>query len=261
MSPTEYQSSPGALVSPVVITSTAPAQIPLSIKAVPTQTGDLLDISSATGTGDLFQITTVSGAVSGLKLTTTATGTDPSLNVQSTDAARGLTLNPKGNAAINITGAAVPALNVATVGSNSVVVLTDTGGNGAGLKMTGNGASTPSKTIRVFGGVLEFLNNAYSAVIFRVQENASQANSITVTGTATGTAPTIAAGGETNVALNLVSGGTQGIQINGAAALLSGAGVPAVGNGNNGDLWLRTDGGAGTTIYQKRAGAWVATAA
>lgn len=40
-----------------------------------------------------------------------------------------------------------------------------------------------------------------------------------------------------------------------------GTGVPANGSGQNGDLYIRADGGAGTTIYQKRAGAWVATAA
>lgn len=40
-----------------------------------------------------------------------------------------------------------------------------------------------------------------------------------------------------------------------------GVGVPPNTLGSNGDLAVRTDGGAGTTIYQKRAGAWVATAA
>ncbi len=34
-------------------------------------------------------------------------------------------------------------------------------------------------------------------------------------------------------------------------------GVPSNGDGANGDLCWRTDGGAGTTIYQRRAGAWV----
>lgn len=38
-------------------------------------------------------------------------------------------------------------------------------------------------------------------------------------------------------------------------------GVPANGNGANGDFALRSDGGVGSCIYQKRAGAWVATGA
>jgi hypothetical protein len=44
-------------------------------------------------------------------------------------------------------------------------------------------------------------------------------------------------------------------------ALFGGSGVPAVGLGANGDVYFRTDGAAGATIYQKRAGAWAATAA
>lgn len=38
-------------------------------------------------------------------------------------------------------------------------------------------------------------------------------------------------------------------------------GVPNNANGANGDFALRSDGGAATCIYQKRAGAWVATGA
>jgi len=45
------------------------------------------------------------------------------------------------------------------------------------------------------------------------------------------------------------------------SVLRFGAGVPAVTLGVDGDFYLRTDGGAGTAIYQRRAGAWVATAA
>ncbi len=41
-----------------------------------------------------------------------------------------------------------------------------------------------------------------------------------------------------------------------------GTGVPPNSLGQNGDVYSRTDGGAaGSRIYQKQAGAWVATAA
>lgn len=40
-----------------------------------------------------------------------------------------------------------------------------------------------------------------------------------------------------------------------------GFGVPSNTLGGNSDQYWRLDGGAGTTIYQKRAGAWVATGA
>lgn len=46
-----------------------------------------------------------------------------------------------------------------------------------------------------------------------------------------------------------------------SAALYAGAGVPSNANGANGDFYFRSDGGAGTCVYQKRAGAWVATGA
>lgn len=42
-----------------------------------------------------------------------------------------------------------------------------------------------------------------------------------------------------------------------ATGILGGTGAPNNTNGNNGDFYLRSDGGALTTIYQKRAGAWV----
>jgi len=42
--------------------------------------------------------------------------------------------------------------------------------------------------------------------------------------------------------------------------ILNGAGVPAAGLGNNGDLYINDTGGAGTNLYAKIAGAWVAFA-
>ncbi|MDE2097352.1 MAG: hypothetical protein KGL39_08925 [Patescibacteria group bacterium] len=49
--------------------------------------------------------------------------------------------------------------------------------NGAGLKILGNGATTPSKTIRVSGGVLQVVNDAYGAVIWSL----SDAGAVTAT--------------------------------------------------------------------------------
>lgn len=42
-----------------------------------------------------------------------------------------------------------------------------------------------------------------------------------------------------------------------ATAIYAGTGAPSNANGNNGDIYFRSDGGALTTIYQRRAGAWV----
>lgn len=51
--------------------------------------------------------------------------------------------------------------------------------------------------------------------------------------------------------------GTGGGLAQDKAGLLAGEGAPNNGNGNNGDFYFRSDGGALTTIYQKRTGAWV----
>lgn len=43
--------------------------------------------------------------------------------------------------------------------------------NGVGIKMTGNGGVTPSKTIRVIGGSMQFLNDAGSSVIAQFNDS------------------------------------------------------------------------------------------
>jgi hypothetical protein len=45
------------------------------------------------------------------------------------------------------------------------------------------------------------------------------------------------------------------------AAFLVGVGVPPVTLGVDGQIYFRLDGSPGAVIYQRRAGAWVATAA
>lgn len=55
--------------------------------------------------------------------------------------------------------------------------------------------------------------------------------------------------------------GVAQVRIGGASTFFVGTGVPGAGLGANSDFYFRTDGAAGATIYQKRAGAWVATGA
>jgi hypothetical protein len=51
--------------------------------------------------------------------------------------------------------------------------------------------------------------------------------------------------------------GTPALATQTAAALYGGTGAPNNADGNNGDLYVRSDGGALSTLYQRRAGAWV----
>ena len=63
--------------------------------------------------------------------------------------------------------------------------------------------------------------------------------------------------GNLNLKAHLYPGTPAGVdQVN--AGLFGGSGAPNNANGNNGDFYFRGDGGAGTSIYMKRAGAWVA---
>lgn len=51
-------------------------------------------------------------------------------------------------------------------------------------------------------------------------------------------------------------GGPNGVQQT-ATGLTAGTGAPSNADGQNGDFYFRSDGGVGTSIYMKRAGAWV----
>lgn len=62
--------------------------------------------------------------------------------------------------------------------------------------------------------------------------------------------------GNLNLAGHMYPGNPAGVD-QAACGLLAGTGVPSNANGNNGDVYFNGAGGGGTTIYQKRAGAWV----
>lgn len=60
---------------------------------------------------------------------------------------------------------------VSGVNPTSMLNLTaTTNGNGAGITFLGNGATTPAKTVRVAGGVYQILNNAYSSVLWSMDD-------------------------------------------------------------------------------------------
>jgi hypothetical protein len=90
------------------------------------------------------------------------------------------------------------------------------------------------------------------------------ANGVQIAGESAG------AGGDANISITLTPKGTGSIRTTGkiypatdalaaqtAAGIFAGTGAPSDANGDNGDFYLRSDGGLLTTIYQKRAGAWV----
>jgi hypothetical protein len=58
-------------------------------------------------------------------------------------------------------------------------------------------------------------------------------------------------------AINKIYPGTDGAAFQTAAGIYAGTGAPNNANGSDGDFYFRGDGGVLTTIYQRRAGAWV----
>ena len=52
-----------------------------------------------------------------------------------------------------------------TNGSSQSLFITDTGGSGANILLSGNGSTTPNKTIRAANGVLQTVNSAYTAIL------------------------------------------------------------------------------------------------
>jgi hypothetical protein len=62
------------------------------------------------------------------------------------------------------------SLQVVTSGSTYTAGFTDTGGNGAGLGIFGNGSTTPNKYIRAQGGSLQVVNSAYSGVVLTLTD-------------------------------------------------------------------------------------------
>lgn len=78
-------------------------------------------------------------------------------------------------------------LNINTSGSSTSILVTDTGVNGANIKLVGNGTTTPSKYIRVNAGILQILNDNYSASLMTLNESGSAwfAGNITAVGGAT----------------------------------------------------------------------------
>lgn len=102
-------------------------------------------------------------------ITTTNWGTSRNLTIGGTAKA------VDGSAAVSWTLAEIGALptaggTITTTNATASLTISDTGTSGANIRLTGNGATTPSKTIRAFSGNFEIVNNAYSSAILTVTD-------------------------------------------------------------------------------------------
>lgn len=138
----------------------------------------------------------------------------------------------------------------ADAGSEDVFIVRDA----ANALAQRNGTS--SQTSRLYKSFTDASNYTRAAWQFN-------ANGIALVGESAGT-------GDANISITLIPKGTGSVRTTGkiypatdalaeqtATGILAGTGAPNNANGDNGDFYLRSDGGALTTIYQKRAGAWV----
>lgn len=136
------------------------------------------------------------------------------------------------------TGSGVAAGAFTSSGSQHTITITDTGANGGNLQITGNGATTPNKYLRVFNGALQVGNSAYTGVIFALDDSGNMTvpgNFIALSATA------IPAGGAAGSGLRVSSVSNFGIFFGSGAPTLSAA---------QGSLYLRSDGSSTSTrIY------------
>ena len=122
--------------------------------------------------------------------------------------------SPPGNLAIvglggivsNSTSGATPNTFTATTGNpGSVAAFVNTGSNGAGISLQGNGAN-PNKTVRVNSGALQVVNSAFSATIAQLADSGAWYTAGTVYGQASlpaisscgGSPPAASAGSNNN---------------------------------------------------------------
>lgn len=141
-------------------------------------------------------------------------------------------------------------------GLASLMTLSNTGQLSATLSITAGGAITaaPGSGYYLGGGLLALIQgttlNIYAASSgLTIYDNTGANARLSIT-----------AAGLINL-YNKLYPSTDAAATQSACGIYAGNGVPNNANGVNGDYYLRGDGGAGTRLYHKEVGVWVATAA
>lgn len=218
-------------------------------------------------------IANAANAVNSIALYGAATGSTPLILTVGGDANVSLNLSSAGTGAVNLyTGStarlgfqvsdvasAVNFVGVsgAATGGNVVVQALGTNTN-VPLGLYGKGTGAVFTVVR--GAVGLYVDNPASAVNYAYISGAATGSpvSFTAAGSDTNRSITfITAGTGTARFSNKIYPGTPAAATQTAAGLSAGTGAPSNSDASDGDFYFRSDGGALTSIYQKRAGAWV----
>ena len=212
----------GAQITSNIATGTAPFIV--------TSTTPVANLTAANATTATNQsggtVSATTGSFSGQVTSTVASGTAPfvvtsptpvaNLSIGGNAATATTATNQSGGTVNAITGTFNGDTTILIPGTSSItsLVLGQSGmtdANGANFKLIGNGTVTPSKTIRVLSGTLQFLNDAYSQVIFTLNDGGNGTFTGTVTASpATTSGQVVTLGQVSNIApqtINYSSGG------------------------------------------------------
>jgi hypothetical protein len=102
------------------------------------------------------------GGANWVKFTSAAASSMPSISAIGSDVNIGIDLIAKAAGSVSIQGGSTAML--------APFQINCTGSYGAGMRMLGDGATTPSKYLRTAGGSFQILNHAYSAVILGLSD-------------------------------------------------------------------------------------------
>lgn len=242
---------------------------------VSTKGSGLFRVFSNGYTAEQFRVVAVASAVNFLTVQGGVTGNGAIAYIAGADTNAGLSLSSKGSGPVgiytNTIGSPVAAFAHTASAVNYFIVYSGATGSGPTLHAEGVDANVNQNYSLKGAGTHVFYTGSTSVIQFSVSHTASAVNRLDITGSATGNAIAISTvGSDANRSITFTTAGTGTVRFSNkiypgtpaaatqtAAGISGGTGAPSNADASDGDFYFRSDGGALTSIYQKRAGAWV----